>query len=400
MIASRTAARAASRTIRAPIRTPVRNVRFASTEQKAAAAGGSSGLVGGIAGGALVFAAGYGYYYFSGAKTIVNAASSTKAQFHKVTSSLQAQAPEPNQALKWLHDTANSYAAFVPGAKGYVDAAFKDLEKVQDRHGKEVDDIIQGAYKDLKQATKSGMSVETATKSWEIIQDAMGKLGELAADSASEILDNHPQIKEKVGGNLDQLKKMAENGGEEAKKELDETYQQIKDLVKGGVGIGSVEKVKKIIQEKTEKIQKLGDEAWKKGIEQAKPYFDKNPKVKQIVEENADSLKQGNFGELFEKVKEAVSSGDTDKLQEYAKDAGEKAKKSNVGQSIMQYAKMIPGGDEILPKLQKLQEVAKKRGGDAEKILKGAYKDIQDVLQKRISEVEKLADEAGKDAKQ
>lgn len=301
--------------------------------------------------------------------------------------------------MKWLHDTATSYAAFIPGAKGYVDAAFKDLEKVQEKHGKEVENIVQDAYKNLKEATKSGVSVETAAKSWEIVQNALEKLGQLAADSASEILDNHPQIKEKVGGNLDQLKKLADNGGEEAKKELDETYQQIKDLVKGGVGVGSVEKVKKLIQEKTEKIQKLGDEAWKKGLEQAKPYLDKNPKVKQIVEENADSLKQGNFGELFDKVKKAASSGNIDELQEYAKSAGEKAKKSSVGQGISQYAKLIPGGDEILPKLQKLQDVAQKRGGDAEKILKGAYKDIQEVLQKRIGEVEKLADEAGKDAK-
>jgi len=243
------------------------------------------------------------------------------------------------------------------------------------------------------------MSVETATKSWEIVQDALGKLADLAADSANEILDNHPQIKEQVGGNLDQLKSMAQTGSDEAKKELDQTYQQIKDVLAGGVGVGTVEKVKKLIQEKTEKIQKLSDEAWKKGIEQAKPYFDKNPKLKQIVEENADSLKQGNFGELFEKVKDAASSGNTDALQDYVKDAGEKAKKSGVGQNIMQYAKMIPGGDEILPKLQKLQEVSKKRGGEAEKILKGAYKDIQDVLQKRIGEVEKLADKAGKDAK-
>lgn len=301
--------------------------------------------------------------------------------------------------MKWLHSTATSYAAFIPGAKGYVDSAFKDLEKVQQKHGQEVDDIVQSAYKDLKDATKSGMSMETATKSWEIVQNALGKLGDLAADSASEILDNHPQIKEKVGGNLDQLKSMAQNGGEDAKKELDHTYQQIKDVLAGGVGVGTIEKVKKLIQEKTEKIQALGDEAWKKGLEQAKPYLDKNPKIKEIIESNADTLKKGNFSELFEKVKDAASSGNTDQLQEYVKSAGEKAKKSGVGQSIMQYAKMIPGGEEILPKLQKLQEVAQRRGDDAEKILKGAYKDIQDVLQKRIGEAEKLADEAKEDSK-
>ena len=270
---------------------------------------------------------------------------------------------------------------------------------MQQKHGKEVDEIVQNAYKDLKAASKDGLSMETATKAWAILENALSKLGELAADSSSEILDNHPQIKEKVGGNLDQLKSMAQNGGEDAKKELDRTYQQIKDVLAGGVGVGTIEKVKKLIQDKTEKIQKLGDEAWKKGLEQAKPYLDKNPKMKEIIESNADALKNGNFAELLQKVKDAASSGKTEDLQEYVKSAGEKAKKSGTGQTIMQYAKMIPGGEEILPKLQKLQEVAQKRGDDAEKILKGAYKDIQEVLSKRIQEAEKLADETKKESK-
>jgi hypothetical protein len=413
MIASRAATRAAARTVR---RTTARNVRFASTEQKTAAAtGGSSGLVGGLAGGALVFGvsfpiltsstvanpsqAGYGYYHFSGAKTIVDAASSTKAQINKLSQEISNSAPEPNEALQWLKSTSLSYAAFVPGAKGYVESAFKDLEEVQQKHGDKVEKIVQKAYSDMKGVTNKGMSMETAMQSWEILENAMTQLGELAADSASEILDNHPQLKEKVGSNLDQLKKLAENGGEDAKKELDATYKQIKDVIAGGISAGSIEKVRKLIQEKSEKLQSLGEEAWKKGMEQAKPYFDKNPELKKIVEENADSLKNGNWSELLACVKDAASSGNTDRLQAYVKDAGEKAKKSPAGQSIMQYAKMIPGGDEILPKLQKLQEVSRKRGGEAEKILKGAYEDVQEVLSKRIGEVEKLADKAEKDAK-
>ena len=75
MIASRTAARAArsARVVsRAPVRANFRHVRpestsaSASTQKTAAAAGGSSGVVGGLVGGAIVFAAGYGYYHMSG----------------------------------------------------------------------------------------------------------------------------------------------------------------------------------------------------------------------------------------------------------------------------------------------------------------------------------------------
>lgn len=276
---------------------------------------------------------------------------------------------------------------------------FNDLDKVQAKHGDEVDKIVMNTYNDLKAASKSGMSMETATKSWEILEKAMGQLGELASDSAGEILDEHPQLKEKFGGGLDQLKSMADSYGPDAKKELDQTYQQIKDVVKGGVSMESINKVKKLIEEKTEKVKAMGDEAWKKGLEQAKPYLDKNPQVKEIIEKNADSLKQGNVAELFSQVKDAVSSGNTDKLQDYVKQAGEKAKNSGFGKNIEQYAKMIPGGSEILPKLMKLQQVAQSRGDDAEKILKAAYKDVQDVLMKRTSEMEKLADKAKKDAK-
>lgn len=343
--------------------------------------------------------AGYGYYYYSGAKTIVDSASSTKSQIQQLTQKIQSQAPAPNEALKWLRSTASSYAAFIPGAKPYVDTAFDDLDKVHAKHSDEVEKIVQKAYQDLKAATKSGMTVETASKSWAIIESTIKELGELAADSATDILDNHPEIKEKFGGNLDQLKSMADNGGEAAKKELETTYNQIKDVIAGGVGVGTIAKIKSLIQEKTEKIQKLGDEAWKQGLEQAKPYFDKNPEIKKIVEENADALKKGNVGELWENVKEAASSGNTDKLQEYVKSAGKKAKDSGFGQGFEKYAKMVPGGSEILPKLQKIQEVAQKHGDEAEKILKSTYKDIQDVIQKRTGEIEKLGEKAKKDAK-
>lgn len=407
MIAARTTRRVAARNMRT-VRINAPRTRFQSTTQKVAdkvtpettaGKGFSSGLAGGLTGGAIVFLLGYGYYYTSGAKTVHDTFTAAKKQYAKAQSAVAQKTPEPNEALQWLKSTALGYAAFIPGGKQYVNSAFADLEKVQEKHGDEVNKIVQQTYEDLKKESKKGLTLETAQGTWEVLERALSDIADLARDSIGDILDNHPEVKEKIGGNWEQLKKLAESKGPEAKKELDHTYSQIKEVIAGGVGVGAIDKIRKIVQEKTEKLQKLGEEAWKKGLEEAKPLLEKNPKVKEFVESNADILKKGNTAEVFEKVKNAVTSGNTDDLQEYVKKAGEAAKNSGFGKSIEQYAKYIPGGSEILPKLQKLQQVAQSRGDEAEKILKGAYKDVADVLQKRTEEAEKLAEKAGNDAK-
>lgn len=345
MYASRTApraiARAAARNARTPLRQQARfESNISSTQSTAAKTGGTSGLVGGLAGGALVFAAGYGYYHFSGAKTIVNTASQTKAQFQSFTDKLSQKAPEPNQAVDWLRSTANSYAVFIPGAKSYIDSAFDELEEVQKKHGKEVESIVKDTYDQLKDVGKNGVNLETVGKAWDVLQKAMEKIKDLAGDLGDEYAP---------------------------------------------------------------KVKGMGEEAWKKGMDSVKPYLDKNPKVKQVIEENADSLKSGNVSDVFEKVKKAVETGDVDELKKYVKDAGEKAKNSSAGQQfqggIEQLAKMIPGGSEIVPKLKKLEEVAKTRGDEAKGIMKKAYEDIVQVLQKRTAEVEKLAEKTKEDSK-
>jgi len=211
-------------------------------------------------------------------------------------------------------------------------------------------------------------------------------------------MDNHPQLKEKVGGNWDKLKEYGDKYGSEAKKEVDQTWQQISDVVKTGFSAANIEKVRSIVQEKVDKMKKLGDEAWKKGMEQAKPYLDKNPKVKELVEENADALKSGDVQQLFQRVKKAVENGDTGDLEEYVKSAADKAKKSGFG-GLDQYLNKIPGGDQIIPKLSQLQEAAQKHGDEAQNLLKDAISEITEVLKKKGDEAEKLAQKAKEDSK-
>lgn len=407
MIASRTAIRSA-RVVRVRS-TTLRNVRHNSTtpsnNPQNINSGMSQALIGGMTGGALVFLGGYGYYHFSGVKTLVNTARETKSKFDSMTLKFKESTPEPNEALRWLRHTATSYAAFIPGAKGYVDTAFDDLDIIRNKHGDEVDRIVSQAYSELKAVTKEkGMSIETAQSAWEIIQKHLQRIAELASDSAQEIMNNHPALKEKVGGNIDQLKQLGDKYGPEAKKEVDKTWDQIRDIVKTGVGAESINKIRSVVQEKMELVRKLGDEAWQKGMEQAKPYLDKNPKIKELVEQNTDALKHGNVRELYERIKQSVESGDTGSLEDYVKSSVDKVKQKSggggggIGGGIDQYLKMIPGGDKIVPKISQLQHLAQEHGEEAEKIVKDAFEEIQDVLQRKVGEAQKLADKARKSA--
>lgn len=383
-----------------PVRAKI-SIRPNSNSASPATQGASSGAItGGLVGGLTVLGIGYGYYHYSGMKTIVQTAKTTQSQFEKFTNSMKEKAPEPNQALKWLRDTTTTYAAFIPGAKKYVDSAFDDLDAVQKKHGGEVEKIVSSAYSEIAAVTQENSSMtERAQKSWEVLEKYLKQLSELASDSASDILNNHPELKEKVGGNLDQLKAMGDKYGPEAKKQVDETWNQISDILKSGVSTDTVDKIRKLVEDKSQQIKKVGDDLWKKGMEQAKPYLDKNPQAKELVEKNADALKQGNVAQLYTAIKESVSSGNMEQLEKYVKEATEKTKQSGMGKEIQKYAKMIPGGDQILPKLSELQEVAQKHGDEAQKILKDTYKEISDVLAKRIEQTQKLADKAKKDAK-
>jgi hypothetical protein len=57
-------------------------------------------------------------------------------------------------------------------------------------------------------------------------------------------------------------------------------------------------------------------------MEQTKLYLKRNPRIKETVEQNTDTLKQENTSELYEKLKEA----NADSIQEYIKEATENAK--------------------------------------------------------------------------
>ena len=113
------------------------------------------------------------------------------------------------------------------------------------------------------------------------------------------------------------MKRLGEKLGSQVKEEIDKTGKEISDIVQAGVGIGTVDQVRKLVQDKSRKIEKMGKQAFDQGFEQVKPLLEKNPKVKQLVEEKMETLKSGNVRETVDKVRDAVSSDNTESLENY-----------------------------------------------------------------------------------
>lgn len=382
--------------------------RFQSTASNAASTGSNPALIGGLAGGAVAFVTGYTWYHFSGAKTLVNTSKQTQAYIEQAKQTVEQakqtiaqKAPEPNEAFRWLRDTVKSYAVFIPGARGYVDTAFDDLEKIRNDHGKEFDEVVKNAYTELNDLlTEEGLNTNSAAKALGMLQKYTKQLFDLAGDAAENVLDNHPDIKEKVGGSFDRLKEMGDAYGPEAKEEVNRTWQQISGIVQRGASIESAEEIKNLIQEKKIKLEKLGDEAWQKGFEESRKYLDKSPKLKKMVEDNADALKKGSSKDLWGLIKDSTSSGKIEDVENYIKEQVTQAKSSSgdLG-NLDKWLKMIPGGSDIIPQLNSLQAIAQKRGSDADVVLKETFQEIQDVLKKRKEQVEKIAEEAKEESK-
>lgn len=405
MISTRSAARLPLSQGRLALRVPKRQpIRFQSTSSasssssKAAAEGSGSlgaGIIGGVAGAAIF----YGIYSFTPAgrtaSKLNKAVKEAEKKYQEAAKKLQANTPSSSEAVDYIKQFAYTYVGWIPGGRGFVDAAFQDWETVRKEHADEADKIVNDAYKKFQDISKSGLSLETASRAYDALADLAKQIANLMGDALSDVIDNHPQLKEKLGGNIDQLKQMGEQYGPEAKKQVDETWGQVKDIFAGGFSAASLAKAKQLIEEKTKQVQKLGDEAWKKGLEEAKPLLDKSPKVKELVENNADILKKGQIKEVFDKVRDAVKSGDLGDLEKYVNQAkekiGDKANGAGWG-SLNQYLDKVPQGSEILSKLEEMGRIAQDHKEDGEKLLKETMGDIQKVLEEKSKKAKEIVD--------
>ena len=135
-------------------------------------------------------------------------------------------------------------------------------------------------------------------------------------------------------------------------------------------------------------------------MEQAKPYLDKYPQAKKLVEENKETLKQSDMGTLLKKIQEAVSSGSTSDLEIFIKSNADKVKQgsSGGGGGMSSMLSMVPNGDEIFSKLTQLSDISKKHGKEAEDLLKSTVNEIQEVLSKKVQSAQELANKGKNEA--
>lgn len=362
----------------------------------------AAGVAGGLTAGGLL----YGAYYFSPtgkiARSVNKASKETNKKYQEAAKKLQQNTPGADQTVNYIKDFCYSYVTWIPGGRQYVDTAFDDLEKVRKNNKEDADRIVEDAYKHFQEISKAGLSMESLRRMYDALADLSAKLADLSTDALGDIIDNHPQLKDKFGGSIDQLKQMGDRYGPEAKKQVQDTWKQVRHIATGGLTASNLDKARKLVEDKVQELQKLGDEAWKKGLEEAKPYLDKNPQVREIVEKNANALKQ-NPKELFEKAKNAVESGKTGDLEGYVNKAIEKSKSKGSqltgGTGLEQYIGQIPNGSEVLSKLQQLKDVAEKHTSESEALVKETMEELKKVLENKSEKAQGILKKAKEESK-
>ncbi|KAH9920089.1 uncharacterized protein B0H18DRAFT_957264 [Fomitopsis serialis] len=380
-------------------------------------------------------ASGYTWYHFSGAKTAVNAAKQAQAYFEDTKRTIAEKAPKnPNEAIEFLRKTVKSYVGLVPGASAYVDSTFDTLDELRTTHGEVVERVVQQAYDEMKQIVKddnSGVNAQTGMKVVEVIRRSTSQLEEIGKkagqDAIQKLGERHPELKEKIGGSYEELRKAAEKNGPQAKKVYDETTRQILKIFSSGVSPDKLNEAKDLVQSKVSEISNVAggasQDAWNKALKEATPYLDKLPDIRKLVEENvsafvAAGVSQGGAAqEVLARIKEAAegdAAKNKEKMQELkdfvqakaneAKQSGGKGTEGGL-QSLQEWIRSMPGGEEALKKVPDLDvnaltQIAQSKGDDAKKLMGETYEDILKVLQDKADKAKKIAGEGKEEAKQ
>lgn len=370
-----------------------------------------SGAAGGIVGASLL----YGIYLMTPAGKMARklnaAAREADKRYQQVATTIKGETPDTDEAVGKIKEVCYSYVAWVPGGRQYVDAAFNDLAAIRESHSEEVDKIVSETYREFQDIARTGLSIEAASKAYDALASLAKKLASLSGGAADQILTRHPQLKEKVGPPIDQVKRLGAQYGPEARKLVDNTWSQINDIMASGFSNESADKVRKLLDDRTQQLRHIGDGLWEKGLEQAKPYLDKGPRLRELVMSNQDILKEGNVTDLFKQIQNLGEVGDTDKLEDYVKQAIDKAKSAGRGvppaaagggsssiSALGQFLGASSGdtGRKLQENIDLLTEVVDKHSAEGRELLEETKNDLRTVLQEKANKARKIVDQTQK----
>ncbi|GAA5827949.1 hypothetical protein JCM5353_007755 [Sporobolomyces roseus] len=393
----------------------------------------SSHVLSGVAGGVAVLGVAYGYYHYSGAAKAVNTARSITDGAANAKNKLMENTPSGKEAIKLAKSIAKTYAAAIPGGAYAIDQGFDQLESFVETHGEKAQELVTSTWNDIQKASAGGK--DSGEQIMKALQAAGGKMQDLIGEEASKgwnlLGDKYPELKNTLGGEAEEFKKLADTHGPEARQIATDFYTQGAAIfAKGGFNSETYESAKKLLAEKKNEItkfsQKAGKDAWETSSKAASPFLEKVPDVKQLLDENLDKV-SGYVGEDRVKIvkdvyAELADIGKSNKSVEEKTKLAKELVESKLGKSS-QFASvvgdkandLVGGGKKWLESavpglggmtkvfdevdIKALKELASKRGEDGEKLLNSTYEEIKQILSKKSEEAKKLAEKSAEEAK-
>ncbi|KAJ3149708.1 hypothetical protein HDU86_006885 [Geranomyces michiganensis] len=390
--------------------------------QPAAASAGPSHFVAGVAGGSAVLLAGYGYYRYSGAADVVAAAQKTV----DAAKAIQEKAPSPSAAGKAVVSAIKAvspgFVAVIPGLDDVLNKGFSQLDELAETHGDEVNELVHKLYADLQKLAKKGFNEDTLKEAVELVQKRLKeaqKLGvKIGSDATDKVLASNPELKKSVESGINELKDMVDVP--EVEKILHDTYAELKKMAEKGFTPETVVAAGLLVKTQVGKAQeiagKVGDAAWDKAADAAKPYLDKMPEVQKLLDGKLDDVKKiarENGGpeaekiitDLYDELKKISEKGVNKKtiaeasklvetkVAEAMKLGGGVAAKASdfawdkASEAAKPYLDKMPEVQKLLDgKLGDLQKLAEKNGGpELEKIVKDLYAELKKIADKGIN---------------
>ncbi|TGZ76405.1 hypothetical protein EX30DRAFT_312500, partial [Ascodesmis nigricans] len=355
---------------------------------------------------------GYAWYHMSGTAKVVSSAREMQSKFETI----QKATPSPTSAASFLRSILESQIQHIPGSS----SALRKFDEIADEHGPEVAEILKKTYNEIWDAVEKGGD-GVGEKVSTILKNRAAQLKDVGLDAGEVILRDHPEVRKKLGSAFSEVSGWTQKYGPEAKKQADEVYAEVQKIIQSGVSAESLDRVRKLVDEKSGEVKELGrkaaQQAYEKGEQQAGDVLKRYPQVKEVLEQYKSQLLGGGVSvasitKFFTSVTKLKGSGEenAERVKEYVEDLVGKGKELTQSEGLgdllgaaERYIKTIPGGEKFLsetPDIKKLVDIAQKRGPEAEKLATETWEELNKVLRKRYSQAEEIAEEGKKEVKQ